>query len=156
MENLTGYDDYINESKLQDDYRAFFSKLLDLYKIKSPSAFKSKPEKSKKFYGEIAKGWSKGKGLTKYGEKLMNMEELVTEELVTEDVESLGDSVLTIKDLDDKDEDRYHNFVTEYNQLVNRFELGIGTTTNGVVILDINSSNILDINIDDDLTIDLN
>ena len=32
----------LNESKLQDDYREFFSKLLELYGVKSPLQFKNK------------------------------------------------------------------------------------------------------------------
>jgi hypothetical protein len=154
MENLTGYNDYINESKLQDDYRAFFSKLLDLYKIKSPAVFKSKPEESKKFYGEIAKGWTKGKGLTEYGKKLMDMEELVTEDLQNEE-ETLNEKVITINDLQDEDEDRYRNFITEYNQLVSRYELGIGRYGDETAILDVYTNKVIILDDTDDLTINL-
>ena len=155
MENLTGFDDYINESKLQDDYRAFFSKLLDLYKIKSPAAFKSKPEESKNFYGEIAKGWSKGKGLTEYGKKLMHMEELVTEELQNTD-ETLNETFITFNDLvDAKDKQRYHEFIEKYNQLVKQYELGIGRYGNEISIIDVNTPNIIVLNSTDDLTINL-
>jgi len=76
MKNIASFDNFLNESQLQDDYREFFSKLLKLYGVKSPAQFKGKEELAKKFYGDIAKGWSKGNGLTKYGKKIMESEEL--------------------------------------------------------------------------------
>jgi hypothetical protein len=76
MNNITKYQDFVNESKLQDDYREFFKKLLSLYDVKSPAEFKSKPEKSEEFYADIKKGWSKGHGLTEHGKKLMELDSL--------------------------------------------------------------------------------
>ena len=76
MENLTSYNEFVNESKLQNDYRDFFTKLLNLYGIKSPNEFKDKEELSKKFYKDVSEGWSKGNGLTEYGKKLMELDKL--------------------------------------------------------------------------------
>jgi enoyl-[acyl-carrier-protein] reductase (NADH) len=68
------FDDFLNESKLQDEYREFFSHLLKIYGVTSPIQFKNKEELSKKFYADVEKGWNKGKGLSTYGEKLMKSE----------------------------------------------------------------------------------
>jgi hypothetical protein len=76
MKNLTSFDNFLNESQLQNDYREFFSKLLNLYGIKSPAQFKGKEELAAKFYKDIEKGWSKGNGLTQYGKKLMEKDKL--------------------------------------------------------------------------------
>ena len=66
----------VKESKLQNNYRDFFSKLLDLYGIKSPLEFKHKEELSIKFFADVEKGWAEGKGLTEYGKKLMKLDKL--------------------------------------------------------------------------------
>jgi hypothetical protein len=84
MKNLTNYTEFINESKLQEDYRNFFSNLLKLYGVKSPIEFKDDVEKSKKFYEDIEKGWSKGNGLTEYGKKLLK-EEPIEEGVLNEE-----------------------------------------------------------------------
>jgi hypothetical protein len=76
MKNISSYDDFLNESKLQEDYREFFSKLLKLYDVKSPLQFKGKDVLAKKFYKDVAEGWSKGNGLTQYGKKLMKIDKL--------------------------------------------------------------------------------
>ena len=76
MKNITNFNDFLNESKLQNEYREFFTKLLKLYDVKSPLEFKGKEVLSKKFYKEIEKGWSKGNGLTQYGKKLMEIDKL--------------------------------------------------------------------------------
>jgi hypothetical protein len=70
------FNDFLNESKLQDDYRNFFTHLLKIYGITSPTQFKDKEELSKKFYADIEKGWNKGEGLTKYGEELMGCDDI--------------------------------------------------------------------------------
>lgn len=75
MKIVSKFSEFINESKLQDDYREFFSKLLKLYGVKSPLQFKNNKEQSMKFYKDIEDGWSKGNGLTKYGKELMEKEE---------------------------------------------------------------------------------
>lgn len=72
MENLKSYDNFVNESKLQDDYRDFFSKLLKVYGVKSPAEFKSCPEEGEKFYEDIKKGWENGQGMTKYGKDIID------------------------------------------------------------------------------------
>jgi len=72
MKNLTSYSEFVNESKLQDEYRNFFSELLKIYNVKSPAEFKEDEENAKKFYADIEKGWSKGEGLTKYGKELLD------------------------------------------------------------------------------------
>jgi len=72
----TRFNDFLNESKLQDDYREFFTHLLKLYNVTSPIQFKGKEELSKKFYDDIKKGWNKGEGLSQYGEKLMKCEDI--------------------------------------------------------------------------------
>ena len=72
----TKFEDFLTESKLQEDYRDFFTKLLELYDIKSPAQLKGKEEIAKKFYKDITDGWSKGNGLTKYGKKLMEIDKL--------------------------------------------------------------------------------
>ena len=70
MNKVLTYTDFINESKLQDDYRDFFKHVLSLYKVKSPASIKD--EKCKKeFFNKIQKGWVKGHGLSEYGRKLM-------------------------------------------------------------------------------------
>ena len=74
MSNITNFNDFVNESKLQNDYREFFSKLLNLYGVKSPSEFRKDEELGKKFYKDIEDGWAKGYGLTKYGKELMAKE----------------------------------------------------------------------------------
>ena len=79
MKNITNFNDFLNESKLQNDYREFFSKLLKLHGVKSPLQFKNKEELAKKFYKDIADGWSKGNGLTQYGKKLMKTDNLEEE-----------------------------------------------------------------------------
>jgi hypothetical protein len=100
MKNLSSYTQFVNESKLQDDYREFFSKLLELYNVKSPAEFKDKEEVSKKFYKDIEEGWSVGNGLTKYGKKLMDIEKLedlkesINEEELYEELEGLSDELL--------------------------------------------------------------
>lgn len=71
MKNIISFDEYLNESNLQYGYREFFTNLLCLYGVKSPIEFKDDKDKSKKFYDDIKKGWSKGNGLTEYGEELM-------------------------------------------------------------------------------------
>lgn len=71
MNNINTFNEYINESKLQDDYREFFSNVLCLHGVKSPMEFKNNKDKSKEFYDDIRKGWSKGNGLTDYGKELM-------------------------------------------------------------------------------------
>lgn len=76
MKNITSFDDFLNESQLQDEYRKFFTKLLELYGVKSPAQFKGKQEIAKKFYKDVAEGWSKGNGLTKYGKELMDADSL--------------------------------------------------------------------------------
>lgn len=76
MNNISSYNDFLNESKLQNDYREFFSKLLKLYDVKSPLEFKGKEVLSKKFYKDLEQGWSKGNGFTQYGKKLMEIEKL--------------------------------------------------------------------------------
>ena len=76
MKNISSFDTFLNESKLQDEYREFFTKLLKLYDVKSPAQLKSKEEIAKKFYKDITDGWSKGNGLTKYGKKLMEIDKL--------------------------------------------------------------------------------
>jgi hypothetical protein len=76
MKNVSSFNDFLNESKLQNEYREFFSKLLKLYGVKSPLEFKGKEVLSKKFYKEVENGWSKGNGLTQYGKKLMEIEKL--------------------------------------------------------------------------------
>lgn len=76
MKNLSSFGDFVNESKLQNDYREFFTKLLKLYNVKSPIEFKGKEDVSKKFYKDVENGWSKGNGLTVYGKKLMEIEKL--------------------------------------------------------------------------------
>lgn len=72
----TKFEEFLNESKLQDDYREFFSHLLKLYGVSSPAEFKNKEELSKKFYADVEKGWNKGEGLSKYGQKLMVCDKL--------------------------------------------------------------------------------
>ena len=63
MRNLSTYDQFINESKLQNDYRDFFSKLLELYNVKSPSEFKDNEDIAKKFYDYFTAGeWVDSKG----------------------------------------------------------------------------------------------
>lgn len=76
MKNISNFDNFLNESQLQDEYRKFFSKLLNLYGVKSPSQFKGKEELAVKFYKDIAKGWSRGFGITQYGKELMEKEKL--------------------------------------------------------------------------------
>ena len=76
MNNISNYGDFVNESKLQDEYREFFKKLLSLYDVKSPAQFKGKEVLAKKFYKDVSEGWSKGNGLTQYGKKLMEIEKL--------------------------------------------------------------------------------
>ena len=76
MKNISDYNNFLNESKLQEDYRKFFTKLLNLYDVKSPLEFKGKEILSKKFYKDVEEGWSKGNGLTQYGKKLMEIEKL--------------------------------------------------------------------------------
>lgn len=61
------------ESKLQDDYKEFFTHLLDLYKVKSPNSIKDEDCK-KEFFNKVNKGWVKGSGLSEYGKKLMDCE----------------------------------------------------------------------------------
>ena len=61
------------ESKLQDDYREFFTHLLDLYEVKSPNSIKDE-ECKKEFFNKVNKGWVKGSGLSEYGKKLMDCE----------------------------------------------------------------------------------
>lgn len=76
MNNISSYGDFVNESKLQDEYREFFKKLLKLYDVNSPAQFKGKEVLAKKFYKDVSEGWSKGNGLTQYGKKLMEIEKL--------------------------------------------------------------------------------
>ncbi len=65
------FNEFTNESKLQDGYREFFTSMLKVYGVKSPAEFKSTPEKGKKFYEDIKKGWSNGIGISDYGKKLL-------------------------------------------------------------------------------------
>ena len=81
MKNIISFNNFLNESQLQDDYRKFFSKLLELYGVKSPAQFKGKEELASKFYKDIEKGWSKGNGLTQYGKKLMEKENSLPQKL---------------------------------------------------------------------------
>jgi hypothetical protein len=104
MKNLKSFNSFkINESKLQDDYRSFFSHLLELYGIKSPLQFKNKEEESKKFYADVSKGWSKGVGLTEYGKKLMGIESFddldgkVDESLIVDSAKTDNDIILKKK-----------------------------------------------------------
>jgi hypothetical protein len=90
MKNITDYNNFLNESKLQNEYREFFKHLLTLYGVKSPAEFKNKEELSKKFYDDIEKGWNKGIGLSKYGEKLMKCDELEECEDINEGVGMFG------------------------------------------------------------------
>jgi len=78
MKTISDYNEFLNESKLQDDYRAFFLHMLELYGVKSPSSIKDE-KKKKEFFTEINKGWVKGQGLSKHGEKLMDCESLEDE-----------------------------------------------------------------------------
>jgi len=71
MKNVNSFEQYVNESKLQEDYRDFFSKVLCLHGVKSPLEFKNSKDKAEKFYDDIKKGWSKGNGLTEYGKELI-------------------------------------------------------------------------------------
>lgn len=67
------YEEEMNESKLQDEYREFFKHLLDLYEVKSPASIKDDDCK-KEFFNKIQKGWIKGEGLSEYGKRLMDCE----------------------------------------------------------------------------------
>jgi hypothetical protein len=50
----------LNESALQDEYKAFFNETLAKYGVKSPMKL-SKEDKSK-FFAEVKSGWVKGVG----------------------------------------------------------------------------------------------
>ena len=71
MKNITSYNSFINESKLQNDYREFFSKMLEFYGVKSPAEFKNSKDVAEKFYSDIKKGWTNGEGISKYGKELI-------------------------------------------------------------------------------------
>ena len=69
--NILKFKDFLFESKTQEEYREFFSKLLKYYGVKSPAEFQNKQELSSKFYSDIKKGWINGEGLSKYGKDLI-------------------------------------------------------------------------------------
>lgn len=71
MKNIISYNNFVNESKLQNDYRDFFSKMLEIYGVKSPSEFKNDKSKAEKFYDDIKKGWNNGEGISQYGKELI-------------------------------------------------------------------------------------
>lgn len=102
MKNLASYNSFINESKLQDDYREFFTNVLKAYGVKSPAAFKGKPELGKKFYEDIKKGWNNGEGISKYGQDLLDnfKEEGIVKEGI-DDLEPIENDDDIINDLDD-------------------------------------------------------
>jgi hypothetical protein len=100
MKNIVSYDSFVNESKLQNDYREFFSNVLKVYGVKSPAEFKSDQELGKKFYADIKKGWNNGEGISKYGEDLLKKldEKEVKESLDEPIVEALdGEELLSAK-----------------------------------------------------------
>lgn len=72
MKNLVSYNNFVNESKLQNDYRDFFSKMLEIYGVKSPAEFKDDKSKAEKFYEDIKKGWNNGEGISQYGKELID------------------------------------------------------------------------------------
>lgn len=73
LDNDTEYttQEELLESKLQDDYKEFFTHLLELYEVKSPNSIKDE-ERKKEFFNNVNKGWVKGNGLSEYGKKLMD------------------------------------------------------------------------------------
>ena len=72
---MKNFNDFLNESQLQEDYREFFSMMLKYHGVKSPAEFQNNKELAKKFYDDIEKGWSKGNGVTEYGKDLLKKSE---------------------------------------------------------------------------------
>lgn len=72
MKKLVSYNNFVNESKLQNEYRDFFSKMLEIYGVKSPAEFKDDKSKAEKFYDDIKKGWNNGEGISQYGKELIS------------------------------------------------------------------------------------
>jgi len=124
MKNLASYSNFVNESKLQDDYREFFTNVLKVYGVKSPAAFKGDQELGRKFYADIKKGWTNGHGISEYGKELLakfekegKVEESVNEELSKLSAEEMDNMVK-----DERKAEREQQEEEEYNREVRREE----------------------------------
>lgn len=60
MKNLRHIIQESEKSKLQKDYEKYFQEKLDKYGVKSPADLSE--EEKKKFFDEVQKGWTEGKG----------------------------------------------------------------------------------------------